>query len=342
MGAGEIPAMPLKQDPWATPGQKVVGLYSLLLFSGREYSLRQLATEFECSKQTVLRMVEQLECSRGVTLDSRLEGRERKYRVRTPERKPNVTLSVDEIQHLLLCRDIVWHLLPEAVRVDLEHGIAKAAVLLPRYEERGEALTSVAGARPKGVVDYSKCQTQVDAIMKALRERRICEVAYHSPERNRPSLLAVAPYQLLAYREGLYVRCRMEKALAEPENFYDPTLALHRMTSVTPTDRKFRAITLTPGNSGVGGFGLSHGEPFRVVVDIVPKAAMYVRERTWSDDQVITPKKDGGLRLEFTANSRIEVLNWVLSFGGEAVLREPLDIREELIRRVETIRRDHS
>jgi predicted DNA-binding transcriptional regulator YafY len=108
------------------------------------------------------------------------------------------------------------------------------------------------------------------------------------------------------------------------------------------TDRKYKAIAVQPQDTGGNGFGLSRGEPFRVVVDIVPKAAMYVRERIWSPDQVIIPKKDGSLTLEFTANSRVEVLNWVLSFGGEAVLREPTDIRAELLKRLELMRRSHS
>ena len=333
--------MPAKQDPWATPGQKVIGLYSLLLFTGRAYSLGQLAGMFQCSKQTVLRMVEQVEQSHRIVVESWVERGERHYRARTPERRPNVTLSVEELQHLLVCRDIVWHLLPEALRGEVEGSIAKAAVLLPKYDDRGEALTALAGARPKGVVDYADAQQQMNTILRALRERRVCEVDYHSPEREQPRTLAVAPYQLLAYREGLYVRCRMEKALAEPEKFYDPTLALHRMKSVRMTERKFRAIPVQPGDAAGNGFGLSRGEPFRVVVDIVPKAAMYVRERIWSDDQVITPKKDGGLTLAFSANSRVEVLNWVLSFGGEAVLREPQDIRNELLLRLEIMRRGH-
>jgi len=333
--------LPTKHDPWATPGQKVVGLYSLLLFTGKTYSLGQLAGMFQCSKQTVLRMVEQIELSHRLAVETWVEGKERFYRARTPERLANVTLSVEEIQHLLVCRDIVWHWLPQTLREETEQSIAKAAVLLPKYDDRSEALTSLAGARPKGVVDYSNAQAQVDAVLRALRERRVCEVAYHSPEREKPKTLAVAPYQLLAYREGLYVRCRMEKALAEPEKFYDPTLALHRMTSVTLTDRKFRAIPVKPGDATGNGFGLSRGEPFRVVVDIVPKAAMYVRERIWSPDQVITPNKDGGLTLEFSANSRIEVLNWVLSFGGEAVLREPQDIKEELLKRLKIMADSH-
>jgi predicted DNA-binding transcriptional regulator YafY len=334
--------MPKKQDEYASAGQKVVGLYSTLLFTGRAYSLGQLSRMFSCSKQTVLRMLEQIEMTHRLEVDSWLEGKEKWYRARTPRERPNVTLTIEEIQHLLLCRDIVWHWLPAVLREDIEDTIAKTAVLLPDYDGRTEALTSLAGARPKGVVDYSRSQAQVEGIMRALRERRVCEVAYHSPEREKPRVLTVAPYQILAYREGLYVRCRMEKALDEPEKFYDPTLALHRMKDVTLTDRKFRPIAVKPEDATGNGFGLSRGEPFRVVVEVIPKAAMYVRERTWSPDQVITPHEDGGLTLEFTANSRVEVLNWVLSFGGEATLREPQDLREEILKRVEMIRKTHA
>lgn len=333
--------MQKKFNEHASASQKVLGLYSLLLFTGRAYSLGQLARLFQCSKQTVLRMVEQIELTHNLGVDTWLEGKEKWYRARTPKARPNVALTIEEIQHLLLCRDIVWHWLPPHLRDDIEQTITKTAVLLPEYDGRSEALTSLAGSRPKGVVDYANSQEQVDAIMRALRDRRVCEVAYHSPERDKPKLLSVAPYQILAYREGLYVRCRMEKALAEPDKFYDPTLALHRMKSVNVTAKRFRAIAVKLGDAAGNGFGLSRGEPFRVVVDIIPKAAMYVRERIWSPDQVITAKKDGALTLEFTANNRVEVLNWVLSFGGEAVLREPKDIRKELLNRLETMRKNH-
>jgi hypothetical protein len=188
--------MPRKQDPYATAGQKVVGLYSLLLFTGRAYSLGQLARLFGCSKQTVLRMVEQIEMTHRLRLRAWVEGRERWYRAETPRERPNVSLTVEEIQQLLLCRDIVWHWLPRQLREDVEGTIAKAAVLLPDYEGREDALRPLAGARPKGIVDYSGSQDQVEAVMRGLRERRVCEVAYHSPERKQPKVMAVAPYQL--------------------------------------------------------------------------------------------------------------------------------------------------
>ena len=44
----------------------------------------------------------------------------------------------------------------------------------------------------------------------------------------------------------------------------------------------------------------------------------------------MTTHRDGGLDLEFTATSRPEVISWVLSFGRDAELLEPVELRKEL------------
>ena len=332
--------MPNKKDHYSSAAQKVIGLYAMLLFTGRRYSLPQLAEMFQCSKQTVLRMVEQIEMTQRVQIDAWIEDGRKWYRARVPQRPPNVTLTVEAIQHLLLCRDIVWHLFPDSLRDSIGQTIAKTAVLLPDYDDRDDALTAFARSQPKGVVDYSKSRPILDALLKAMRERRVCDVTYQSPEWPRPKTLTVAPYKLIAFREGLYARCREEKALKEPAKSHDRTLAVHRMRALTPTDRRFARIEEADDGSQTA-FGLAREKSFRVIVDIIPKAAMYVRERIWSKDQVITPKKDGGLTLEFTATSRPEVLAWVLSFGGEATLREPKEIMKELLTRLETMQTAH-
>lgn len=329
-----------KRDPYSSSAQKVIGLYAMLLFTRRKYSLPQLAELFHCSKQTVLRMIEQIEMTQRIQIDAWMEDGRRWYRARAPQRPPNVTLTVEAIQQLLLCRDIVWHLFPDSLRSSIGQTIEKTTVLLPEFDDRDDALTAFASAQPKGVVDYSKSQHILDALLRAMRERRVCEVKYHSPEWPRPKLLAVAPYRLIAFREGLYAKCREEKSLQESCEPHDRTLAVHRMRSLVPTDRRFALIE--DKDDGVQNtFGLAREKPFRVVVDIVPKAAMYVRERIWSRDQIITPKKDGGLTLEFTATSKPEVLAWVLSFGGEATLREPEEIQREILHRVKAMEQAH-
>ncbi|NLV45735.1 MAG: WYL domain-containing protein [Candidatus Hydrogenedentes bacterium] len=332
--------MPSKKDPYANAAQKVIGLYALLLFTGRSYSLPQLAGLFHCSKQTVLRMVEQIETSHRLELETWYEGGRKWFRARPLARRPNVTLSVEDLQQLLLCRDIVWRLFPKPLGDKLTETIAKTAVLLPNYEDRAEALDSVTHFQPKGIVDYSGSREILDTLLRAIRERRLCDIIYRAPEWPRARTLTVAPFRFIVFREGFYVRCRPEAALDPPDPVLDRTLAVHRMRKVVVKDRKFKPIPDADLPSSEA-FGLAREAPFAVEVDFVPKAAVYVRERIWSGDQRIIDKPDGGITLRFTATSRPEVLAWVLSFGGEAELRVPVDIRQELLRRLRVMMRAH-
>ena len=52
-------------------------------------------------------------------------------------------------------------------------------------------------------------------------------------------------------------------------------------------------------------------------------AAEYVAERIWSPDQKLIKKKDGTVKLKFSASSAPELISWVLSFGDEAKVLKP-------------------
>lgn len=332
--------MPSKKDPYTSASQKVLGLYAMFLFTGRSFSLPQLAGLFHCSKQTVLRMIEQIEMNHRIELETWYEGSRKWYRAKPLARRPNVTLNVEDLQQLLLCRDIVWRLFPQPLRDNISETIAKTAVLLPDYEARADALDSVAHFQPKGVVDYSNAQEILDTLLRAIRERRVCRIDYCAPEWPKAKTLTVAPFRFIVFREGFYARCRPDDALDPPDPTQDRTLAVHRMQKVTPTETQFKAID-DKDTAIDDAFGLAREAPFSVEVDFVPKAARYVRERIWSRDQRITEKPDGGITLAFTATSRPEVLAWVLSFGGEAELRVPADIRQEVLRRLQIMTEAH-
>lgn len=320
--------MPEKKDPHASPAMKVLRLYAMLLFSGRKFSLSELARKCGCSKQTVLRMIEQINLSKWEQVDSWEEDGQRYYRAKAPPQRPNLSLDVEAIQHLLLCRDIVWHLLPEAFRQEIEQTIAKATVLLPDFGDRSEALVSLARNYSKGVIDYSERQEMLQTLLEAIQKHLICEVGYRASS-NKTSQMAIAPLRLIAYRDGLYVKGRLEKALASPDGYFDPILAVHRIESFRVTDRTFERPKNRSKRNG-RTFGFMPGEAFAVKVRFKQPAACYVAERVWSDGQKLTPRRDGSLDLQFTATSQPEVISWVLSFGREAELLEPAHLRQQI------------
>jgi len=114
----------------------------------------------------------------------------------------------------------------------------------------------------------------------------------------------------------------------DPPDPFKLTLALHRVISAENLDRTF--VKQDSLDEPSACFGIMDGEPFPVRVAFRPGAAVYVSERIWSEKQTLLPQPDGGVILTFTATSRPEVLSWVLSFGTEAELLEPDDLRAEM------------
>lgn len=331
--------MPEKIHPYASPATKTLSLFGLLLFSGKKYSVPQLADLLRCSKQTVLRMIEHIEMSHAATVESWIEGGRKWYKVKTPAVKPQVCLDIGDIQHLLLCRDFVWHLLPQTLRDEISRTIAKTTVLLPDMEERSGALTRLGQAHAKGVINYTEHENLVATILKAIANHQVCRVDYKAPWRAGPRAYHIAPIALIAHHATLYVRCWLVTDTGEPEVIYDNMLlAVHRILKAEITERTF-AISEDLLASMAQTFGLMKDEPFRVRVSFSADAAAYVQEHAWSEDQTISPSAGGGIILEFTATSQPEVISWVLSFGPEALVLAPEDLREEIKKAVEKMQK---
>lgn len=325
--------MPPKLDQFSKPAQKLLGLFGALLFTGREYSLTGLARMLGCSKQSVLRMMESIERSREVKVESRLtDDGQRMYRVKAPPGRANVCFSPEQIQHLVLCRDMVMHLLPRGLRDEIENTIARSTVLLPDMKERSEALISMARSMVKGSIDYTPHQDNIELLLKCIREKVVCSLEYQSSATAPAKTHSFAPLRMVSYREALYVSGFKVANEGKPEIVNPMTLCIHRIKQVIPS---IRAHNHQADQQNDGLFGFERERPFRVKVRFSPDVAGYVSERTWSEDQKCTRRKNGSLVLEFTAQSRPEVISWVLGFGGHAELITPKDVREDIAGDVE-------
>ena len=73
-----------------------------------------------------------------------------------------------------------------------------------------------------------------------------------------------------------------------------------------------------------------------------PKKAQFIRERIWHPSQRIEEGAEGSLVLHLQTAGLVEVKNWVLQFGREAKVLEPVSLRkacqEEIIKMMENYR----
>jgi predicted DNA-binding transcriptional regulator YafY len=321
-----------KRNSDAKPAEKMLSLYTMLLFTGREATLSELSEELLCSKQTVIRLVEQFEGSRFGKLLSAKRGREVAYRLDRPKHMPKVSLNAEGLHQLALCRDFMLHLLPESMRKTVDTTLQQASAYLP---DSGvpEDLLPVGQAFAKGRIDYSPFQESLRNIIRGIREQKVCMLRYKSSLQGEARKFDYAPKKLIAYRESIHIAGWIvtEKGSAAPIYENPANLALQRVLDVTVSRRSAAHIRDVP-ETNKGAFGLMQGEAFAMQVAFAPSAALYVAEREWSSDQKVLPLENGGITISMTARSPEEAVAWVLGFGDTAEVLSPQWLRDEVAR----------
>lgn len=331
--------MPHKMNQHATPAQKAVTLFCQLMYTGKQHYLIDLAKEMNCSKQTVMRMVEDIGRSYAVTVEKGKDGKRVWYQIRTPRNRPKAALSEEEINHLLLCKDMVCHLLPKGLSQEVDKTIHKTATLLPNLDNRAKAFESLAGVILKGSIDYTPQERIITTLLNAIATKTVCEITYKGVRQAEEKLHYFAPLRVKSYREALYVSgWKVDIRPKEVEPIFEMRLPIHRFTAAEPV-RKTHSLQ---ESESPHCFGFPECEPFRVKVRLSPDAGTYVKERRWSSDQIVSDLADGRCDVEFTAQSRPELLSWILSFGANAEVVEPPSMRDSVRSEVASIQEFYS
>ena len=94
-----------RQAPDRSYGEKLISLFAKLLFTGRHYCLTDLALSLGCSKQTVLRLIDDNSMAYAVPISEELVGRPKYVWIERPEAlEPAALLSESEHRTLQMCR----------------------------------------------------------------------------------------------------------------------------------------------------------------------------------------------------------------------------------------------
>lgn len=331
--------MPRKRDYDRSYGQKLIAVYSRLLFSGESYSLTQLAQMLDCSKQTILRLIKDITLSFDWPLREERRSNRVYYYIQRPKKFPSlVSLSEKELQVLEMCQAFTAHLLGPVLFEEATRALWKSRELLPD----GKKTTSqpFASFRP-GSIDYTPHQTTIRKLLQAMDEKRVCKVSYQSITEDKPKTSYLIPLKLFSHHDTIYLHARRARYPGKPykKPDFDPLLAIHRFKEVELDDRSFEFPQDYDFEETFNKhFGIIKEEVFQVKVEFTGWSAYYVSERIWSPDQKIVKKGKDKIQLNFSASSEPEVISWLFSFGEEAKLLKPDWLVEEVVKKVEVIK----
>lgn len=307
-----------KFDADSTTANKVLRLYQKLLLDGRKHFQSDLASFLNCSVQTVMRLIAEIEGIIGASLVTGLENRKRWYQIRSISRN-RLGLEFEELRYLAICRDLAAPYLSEQVRERVDRSIFSFSMLMADqdYAERERVQKKHVGYCAKGWIDYTPYFEFLEKLVEAIDKKIICLVLYKASI-NKPSKEhRFAPNRIVSMNNALYAL-----GVDVTDDFkgvrHLTNLAIHRIKDITLTERK---VGFPIPEADLGLFGLPWHEPrvFRIHFTS-EKAIQYVRERIWSDKQKMKRQKDGSLILEMVSRSEPEVVAWVRSFGEDAEL----------------------
>ena len=308
--------MPAKHDQDTTPGVRLLRLFRKLMLDGRKHFQLDLAQEFNCSPQSIIRMTGEIEAVVGSHLESGLEHRKRWYRIPTISRS-RLGLEFEELRYLSICRDLAGNTLPQQIRDRVDESIFNLSLLMAdqAYAERASVQKPQFSFYSKGRIDYSKHFIWIEKLLQAGEEKVLCLVRYLALGKKAVKEHRFAMGRMVAMNNALYAIGATTTddltAMKQPTN-----LAVHRILDVTLTDKP---VTFDMPEADVSAFGLPWHEPKEYRIRFkAGKAAEYVKERIWAERQTLKEFEDGSLELAITTRSDVELMAWVRSFGEDA------------------------
>lgn len=308
--------MPVKRDTDATTGGKLLRLFQRLMADQRRHFQADLADWLHCSKQTVMRLAQEIQSVFGDRLQSGVESRRRWYQLR-PKAPCHLGLDREELRFLRICRDLAAPYLPAQVSRRVDDSIFRFSMMMADTASYGDSEQSQFAFFSKGRIDYTPHYGHINTLLQALEEKRLCLVQYRAAGQRVAREYRFAVGHMVSMNNALYVL-----GMDVDEDFQTArrmiSLAVHRVQRVTLTDKP---VTFDIPEANPGMFGLPWHEPrtFRIRF-AAGKVADYVRERIWADTQKLEEQEDGSVVLEITTCSEPELTAWVRSFGENATL----------------------
>lgn len=158
----------------------------------------------------------------------------------------------------------------------------------------------------------------------ATRNRNRVEIEYFAASTKSSSSRLIEPYKLIEQDSAWYLMafCLLRKGLR--------LFAVHRISKITLLNEKFELLDESIIQQWLDTtFKIENrGKMWLVKIHFSPEAALYIRERRWHPQQGIHNLKDGSCILIFPTLSLEEAQRWVLSYGAQAKVLEPVELAD--------------
>lgn len=292
----------------------------LLLQSRRVVTGAELAGHFELSVRTVYRDIAALaEAGVPVVAETGVG-----YSLLKGYHLPPVNFTAAEADALVAGGLLVGRFADPSLKAHMDSALAKVRAVLPRDRQDRAARLELAMGTTADVVPPH--QADLALLQQALADRRVLRFVYRGAGKTRSATRTVEPLGLLRYLERwhLVAWCRTRRDIRDFR-----------------ADRMERVTLLRETFPPRAGFSLS--EHVRSMprpellarVRFTPLAADRARREWWlgiGDEKQAGHRVSDGVILTLATVDWARLASWLLSFGSEATVLGPDELREQLVK----------
>jgi predicted DNA-binding transcriptional regulator YafY len=177
-----------------------------------------------------------------------------------------------------------------------------------------------------------------DQLAQATARREQLKLVYRKPGQRAEEARIVDPYHLTNVNGEwfLFAYDHLRKAIR--------TFVPARIVRIEKTGEKFkRNSKFSIRDQLRNSFGVHSGQSqIKVVIEFSELVADYIREKKWHPSQEIKNLPKGGVELQMTLSSIVEVERWILSWGGNAKVIAPPDLVRNVRAAAEKLKEGHA
>lgn len=180
----------------------------------------------------------------------------------------------------------------------------------------------------------TSCPKVMSIIVESITNNKTVQVKYYSIYRNVITERKLDPYYLVPRASHLYLiaYCHYRKEIR--------TFRINRIQEIRLTNNVFEI----PNHFCIHDFLKNRWtiiaeekEPIHFVVRFTKDVTRYVYEYDFYTETSLLEQDDGSLILKTSVKSKIEFLRWIRSFGADAEILEPKNMREEIKKEIEQL-----
>lgn len=182
------------------------------------------------------------------------------------------------------------------------------------------------------VGNMENLEDKISKINYSMSRGRSLSINYFSVNKNNLTMRKIDPYDLIFKEGDWYIigYCHMKGDIR--------SFKLNRVKNLKISkDIYMRPHTFSLKEYLDKNWGIFMGDKIKVVIKFSEKEAAFIKDTTWHIHQHIDQLEGGKILFTIYLNELEDIKKWVLSFGKDAEIIEPIELRKDIKRELEEL-----